>query len=86
MLNVSNFVPEPVTASIAERLAAFAFVRELGPAGMKTLLENCTEVRVEHLQKLLAAGDSCTALLLVERESIRVFKRTESGRESYNFV
>jgi len=77
----SGFVPASEDAPLVHRLYAFPFTAGLTPAGLATLEQACRPLHFSQTQPLLTAGQSCSALLLLERGSIRVSKSTESGRE-----
>ncbi len=80
-LNEGQFAPAAVESTLAERLAAFSFVGGLTMDGRRLLERSCQPLHFKHRQPLLAAGDQCNALLLVERGAIRVTKCAQSGRE-----
>jgi len=81
MTGFLGFKPADQKGTIADRLEAFSFVRQLSEAGRERLVRGCSAAHFESLQRLLSSGDQCAALLLVESGDIRVFKRAESGRE-----
>jgi CRP/FNR family transcriptional regulator len=62
-------------------LAAFPFARSLTAAGQRTLAEGAAAQRWTAGAMVLAEGDACPALLLVERGHLRVFKTSEAGKE-----
>ncbi len=76
-----HFSPAPAGADTATRLASFSFVSALSSAGRKLLEKACQPLNFGNHQSLMTAGDSCQALLLVERGSIRVSKTAQNGRE-----
>ncbi len=68
-------------SAVVRRLAVFAFAPELSPAGLAGLERDTRPLAVESGRTLLEEGGTCDPLLLVERGSIRVFRRAPGGRE-----
>lgn len=81
MDNSSQFMPEAESEPLEKRLLAFPFVRQLGADGRRLLCSEASSIHLDRRQSILGSGDECSALLLVERGSVRVFKRAENGRE-----
>jgi len=75
------FRPADRQSPLAGRLAAFGFIRLLSERARQKLESECTPLELPAGAALLSAGDDCSALLLVERGGIRVYKQAENGRE-----
>lgn len=70
--------PDALPASL---LAAFPFLSELSPPGRRLLQQGQELRRFSAGTMVLAEGEACPSLLLVERGHLRVYKTSESGRQ-----
>ena len=75
------FQPVDPSKSPRERLSPFDFVSALTRGGLTELERHSTPVSFQTGALLLDEGGTCDPLVLVEKGSIRVFKRSEGGRE-----
>ena len=76
-----KFQPADPSSLPAARLAPFQFAPGLSDAGRAALVRHARPLTFESGQVLLEEGRVCDPLLLVERGSIRVFRRAATGRE-----
>ncbi len=70
--------PDQLPAAL---LAAFPFLSELSTSGRRLMLEGQELRRYSAGTMILAEGDLCPSLLLVERGHLRVYKTSETGRQ-----